>query len=136
MTPFDFVNSINDTKTDLIVDDATEKQYNAFIVNRSLSYFADTVLFANEMNRLAHTDNKLQYDFLRHGIRKRKRFSKWNKNVQPEDLSLIKDLYKYNNETALSALSLMNSDQVKQLKEKAFTGGRHKLSHSKQRGSS
>jgi len=33
-----------------MVDDITEKSYNAFMINRSLSYFQDTVFFANEMN--------------------------------------------------------------------------------------
>ena len=47
MSPFDYLNSINDTKQDLMVDDITEKQYNAFMVNRGLSYFPDTVAVAN-----------------------------------------------------------------------------------------
>ena len=58
MSPFDYLNSINDTKKDLMVDDITEKQYNAFLVNRGLSYFSDTVLFANEMNVHHHLPNR------------------------------------------------------------------------------
>ena len=47
MSPFDYVNSINDTKKNIMVDDIAEKQYNAYIINHSLSYFNDTVLLAN-----------------------------------------------------------------------------------------
>ena len=64
MTPFDFLKSINDTKENLIVDDITEKQYNAYMVNRGLSYFPDTVMIANEMNVSPYLDAKLQFDFL------------------------------------------------------------------------
>ena len=36
ISPFDFVNSINYSKEDLIVDERTEKEYNPFIVNRAM----------------------------------------------------------------------------------------------------
>jgi len=59
MSPFDYVNSINYTKKDIMEDDVAEKTYVSFMVNRSLSYFSDTVALANEMNRYHHLDNKL-----------------------------------------------------------------------------
>ena len=46
MTPFDFLNEINQGKKDLMADDIdqqVEKQYNPFIINRGLSYFLDTI---------------------------------------------------------------------------------------------
>jgi len=53
MNPFDFVNSISFAKKDLMTntenDDLSEKGYVPFIVNKSLSYFADTLLHANEI---------------------------------------------------------------------------------------
>ena len=51
LSPFDYLNSINDTKKDIMIDDLDEKAYASFIINRSLSYFPDTVCIANEMNR-------------------------------------------------------------------------------------
>ena len=77
--PFEYLTAINDTKKDVMIDDIAEKGYNAFMVNRGLSYFNDTVLFANEMNLNAHLDNRLQFDFLINIVRRRKRFSKWMK---------------------------------------------------------
>ena len=50
MNPFDYLNAINATKEDVMVDDVAESKYNAFLINRGLSYFVDTVLYANEMN--------------------------------------------------------------------------------------
>ena len=43
MNPFEYLNAINTSKEDIMVDDITEKQYNAFMVNRGLSYFNDTL---------------------------------------------------------------------------------------------
>ena len=49
--PFDFVNSINFNKHDLMTgtenDELAEKSYVPFLTNRSLSYFTDTILYAN-----------------------------------------------------------------------------------------
>ncbi len=75
MTPFTFLNEINYGKKDIMIDDITEKLYNSFMVNRGLSYFRDTVIYANEMNKHHHLDSRLQFDFLINIIRKKKRFS-------------------------------------------------------------
>ena len=123
MSPFDFLNSINDTKKDLMVDDIAEKQYNAFLVNRGLSYFSDTVLFANEMNRNHHLPGRLQYSFLINSIRKRKRFSKWLKPTEHEALLIVKAYYGYSDEKAKSALALLSDDQIQQLKQRMNQGG-------------
>ena len=100
MNPFTFLNSINDTKQDIMEDDLTEKAYNPYMVNRSLSYFPDTVCIANEMNRYHHIDNKLQYHFLINIVRKRKRFSKWIKPDLDSDIEVVKEYYDYSNEKA------------------------------------
>ena len=45
MKPFDFVNSINVSKDNLIEKDPNcEKDYVPFLTNRALSYFPDTVI--------------------------------------------------------------------------------------------
>ena len=100
MSPFTFLNEINFGKKDIIVDDITEKQYNSFMVNRGLSYFKDTAVIANEMNINHHLDNRLQFDFLINMIRKKKRFSKWNKPQIIDDLDVIKEYYGYSNKQA------------------------------------
>jgi hypothetical protein len=126
MNPFEYVNAISDTKKDLMVDDITEKAYNAFTINRSLSYFNDTVLAANEMNRLHHLDKKLQFHFLINIVRKRKRFSKWDKPELVNDVEVVKEYYGYSNEKARQVLPLLTSDQIVNLREKVQKGGRRK----------
>jgi len=125
MNPFEFVNAINYNKTDIIGEDpSTEKSYNSFLVNRSLSYFPDTVAIANEMNRYHHVDNKMQFDFLRNVVRKRKRFSKWNKPETHACLELVKEYYKYSTSKAEAVIDILTSDQLEEMKKVLNKGGK------------
>ena len=112
MNPFDYLKAINETKKDIMVDDIAEREYNPFIINRGLSFFKDTILYANEMNRYHHLDNRVQFDFFINIIRKKKRWSKWIKASDVDNLELIKEYYGYSNEKAKSALSLMSNEQI------------------------
>jgi hypothetical protein len=126
MSFFDFLNAINDNKKDLLREDPlTEKDYVPFMINRGLSYFPDTIMFANEMNAAADTPKQWQFDFYRIGISKRKRFSKWHKRDQlEEDVKLIMKEYDYSHHKALQIIDLLNETQLKHLREKYSNGGR------------
>ncbi len=125
LSPFDFINSINFSKENLMEGDPIAvKQYNAFMVNRGLSYFPDTVGPANEMNVNHHFYKEAQYSFLINIISKRKRFSKWHKPKAEKNLDIIKEYYGYNNIRAVEALSLLTDDQIDIIKKKLYKGGR------------
>lgn len=124
MNPFNYVNSINDTKQDIMIDDMTERSYNSFMINRSLSYFPDTIAFANIMNQYHHIDNKLQYHFLLNIIRKKKRFSKWMKPDVDRELEVVKEYYGYSNEKAKQVMGLLRKDQINVLRRKVNKGGK------------
>jgi len=125
--PFDFVKEILQGKKQLIVDDLTEKEYNPFIINRSLSYHKDCVLFVNEMNRRHFVEKKLQNDFLLNTVRSQKRpFAKWIKAEKSDDLECIKQVYGFSNSKAREALRLLSKDQIQQLKEQTDIGGLRK----------
>ena len=126
MSPFDYLNSINLTKKDIMVDDISEKEYNPFIINRGLSFFADTILYANEMNINHHIDNRLQFDFFINIINKKKRFTKWVKPHEISNLELIKEYYGYSNQKAKSVLSLLSDEQIEEMKQRIFKGGQRK----------
>ena len=123
-SPFDFLNDINYAKSNIMVDDLVEKQYNAFMVNRGLSYFQDTVLMANEMNLNSHIDNRLQFELFINIVRKKKRFSKWAKAQTTDDVEVLKEYYGYSTEKARQASKLLSSEQINELKKKVFKGGR------------
>ena len=124
MNPFNYVNSINLSKKDIMQTPEDEKAYNPFMVNRSLSYFADTAVIANEMNRYHQLDSRLQYQFLINMVRKRKRFSKWVKPEIENDLESVKEYYGYSNEKARQILPLLSPSQIKEIKDKVSKGGR------------
>lgn len=122
VSPFDFLQTINISKVDIYLDN--EKSYNAFVINRSLSYFPDTVAIANEMNRYHQIDEKLQYHFLLNIVRKRKRFSKWIKPEIENDIEMVKEYYGYSNDKARQVLPLLSAEQLKTIKNKVDKGGR------------
>jgi len=126
LSPFDYSNSINFSKLDIMIDDIAEKKYSPFMVNRTLSYFPDTVAAANEMNRHHHLDSRLQYSFLINIIRKRKRFSKWAKAQTESDIESVKEYYGYSNTKARQALTLLSPEQLTIIKNKVNKGGKRR----------
>ena len=124
MSPFDYVNAILQNKKQLIVDELTEKEYNSFLVNRSLSYHKDCIMYANEMNMRHFLDKKLQNAFLLNTVRSQKRpFAKWIKSEKSKDIECIKTVYGCSDSKAREAYRVLSKEQIQQLKEKTFTGG-------------
>jgi len=75
------------------------------------------------MNMKAHVDGQLQFAFYINIIRKRKRFSKWNKASESDDIKCIKEYYGYSNEKARDVLPLLTNDELKTIKERIYHGG-------------
>jgi hypothetical protein len=109
--------SILKTKQNTMLTEQDEKSYPAFVVNRALSQFPDTVFFANAINYYPNLDNKLKYDFLLNTVKPYKRpFSKWAKKVETVDLAVVKEYYGYSNAKALEALAILTPAQINSLK--------------------
>ena len=122
-SPFDYINSISQNKKDLMEDEQGEKAYNAWLVNRGLSYFPDTIQYANEMNMMAHLGNKLQYTYLINTIRPRKRFAKWSKKKEDSDLEAIAEYYKCSLRRADEYSKLLTDHQLSEIKSYLSKGG-------------
>lgn len=121
----DWLNSINQTKKNLIDEDsALEKEYAPYIINRCLSGHLDCVLFANEMNKSHFLSKKMQYDFYINTVRTRKRFSPWIKKEEIKDLDLVKKYYGYSNEKAKQTLKILTKEQLEFIKSKLDVGGK------------
>jgi hypothetical protein len=121
MNIWDFVNDITLNKKDLMTNsespNTTEKMYEPFLVNRALSYYPDCILSANEMNIQPFLDKKMQYDYLLHTIRPRKRFSKWIKKEKDEYFEFVQMFYKSSRKDTETILSLLTKDQCEYIKE-------------------
>ena len=125
MSPFDFLKAINETKEDLFVDPQAEKDYSAYMINRGLSFFPDTILYSNMMNRYSHIPKKAQFLFLINNVIKRKRFSQWHKrDKETESLAMVMEYFEYSTEKAKEALKILSDDQLIIIKEKQQQGGR------------
>jgi hypothetical protein len=120
----DFLSSINYKKNDVFEDDSdAKKDYVPFVVNRTFSYFLDTVMFANEMNRWHNASKRMQYDFLLNAIRPGKRFKPWVKKEQLEDIELIKEYYNYSHKKAEEIYPLITPEQKQYIKQQLYKGG-------------
>ena len=125
MSPFDFLKAINETQEDLFVDPQAEKDYSAYMINRGLSFFPDTILYSNMMNRYSHIPKKAQFLFLINNVIKRKRFSQWHKrDKETESLAMVMEYFEYSTEKAKEALKILSDDQLIIIKEKQQQGGR------------
>ena len=120
----DWLNSINQTKKNLLDEDPTlEKEYPPYIVNRCFSGHLDCIMFANEMNIHNNIPKKMQYDFYLNSLRKKKRFSPWLRQDKIKDLDCVKRYYGYSNEKAKQALRILTKEQLTFIKSKFDTGG-------------
>jgi len=123
----DWLNSINNTKDNLVSDDSTLiKSYPPYIINRCLSSHIDAILFANEMNKNHHLDKELQYSFYLNSLRKKKRFSPWLRKDKVNDLDVVKQYYNYSNDKAMQALKILSREQLDFIKQRLETGGTNK----------
>ena len=121
----DYLNSINFTKKDLMKSEDKQwiKKYPAFIINKVLSGFQDTIMLVNEVNRNHFLDKDMQYSFLLNSIRSKKRFSPFLRASKLKDIDLVKEYYGYSNEKAKTVLDILTKDQLKLIKEKLYKGG-------------
>lgn len=120
----DIVSSIQKTKKDLSDDPVFQKTYDAFVVNRALSYHVDSILHANEMNIRHGLDKNLQYHFYLNSIRAMKRkFQPWVKKEKNDILNAIKEYYHFSNAKALEAMRLLSTDQVENIISITKKGG-------------
>jgi hypothetical protein len=68
---------------------------------------------------------KMSYDFYRHSLRPRKRFSKWFKALPDgDDVELIKRRYGYSSQKAREVLPLFGEDALRELRLAMNVGGK------------
>jgi len=120
----DWLNSINQTKKNLIDEDPSiEKKYPSYIINRCFSGHLDAIMFANEMNKYNFLPKRMQYDFFINTLRVKKRFSPWIRKDEIKNLNYVKRYYGYSNEKAKQILKILSKEQLNFIKSKFETGG-------------
>ena len=121
-----YLTAINYSKEKLLDTDDREweRKYPPFIINKGLSYFSDTVMYANEMNRLHHASKHMQFSFFLNSIKSRKRFSKWLKASKLKDLDVVKQHFGYSNKRAQEVLTILTKEKLDYIKERLYKGGK------------
>ena len=120
----DWLYSINQSKKNMMdVDPTLESSYPSWIINKCLSSFTDTVLFANEMNMNWHISKRMQYDFFINSLRPRKRFSPWSKKESVDYLEDIKEYYGYSNTKALDVIRILPKSDLEKIRKLLHKGG-------------
>jgi|TARA_Y100000310_G_scaffold35889_1_gene33856 hypothetical protein len=113
---FDFINDASHGKKNLIEQgDYSEKDYNPYITNTFFSFWPETVLHANIMNEYHFLDNEMQYVFFINSVKSKKRFKKWLKNKNNNDLDNICRVYGCNRLKAEQYANILSSKQLKQI---------------------
>jgi len=122
----EYLKAINQSKERLMdtTDEMWEKKYPAFVVNRCVYPFSDTILLVNEMNIYNGLDNKLQFHFLLNSTRARKRFSPWLKTSKIKNLETIKEYFGYSDQRAKEVLNVLTDEDISYMKTKLDKGGK------------
>lgn len=123
VNPFDFIKSVSNNKKDLLKDNPENaKEYSAFMVNRGLSFYPDTVLIANEMNLYPDIPAASQYYYYMSAVRKGNRYSEWHKKKKDDDLDLVQMVYQVRRDIAKQYLKLLSKEDLEKLRELTDTG--------------
>ena len=119
----DILKSINLTKDTDLIDTYNESDYPAWVVNRALSFYPDTILQVNEINQHSHLPKTMQYKYLVHSIRKKNRYSPWLKAKLDPGVQLIKEYYGYSVRKAKEVLPMFTNEDLEELKLLLDKGG-------------
>lgn len=126
--PFDYVKDIQRGKRDIIRNSENptkaESLYNPYIVNRALSFYPDSILYSNEMNRRPDLPNLLQFDYLINTIRSMKRDHAWiKKSAEDEDAATLAEYFGMSMRKAQEAIRVLTRDQLEEIKKRTMKGG-------------
>jgi hypothetical protein len=119
----DILKSINLTKDADLIDSFNESDYPAWVVNRAMSFYPDTILQVNEMNQRSAIPKILQYKYLLNSVRKKNRYSPWLKVKADPDVAVIKEYYGYSTRKAKEMMPLISKESLHQMKESLDRGG-------------
>jgi len=118
----EILQSINYLKNDDLIDDFNSSDYVPYVVNKIFSYFPETILLANEMNKNWHLDKKIQYKYYVNGVRKGKRYSPWLKLENNEDVDLVAKYYGVSKRIAREYLKILSASELENIQNILKTG--------------
>lgn len=98
--------------------------YEPFMVNRAFSLSEDAVRAASLMNERPYLDKDMQATFYIHTLRPRRRFEKWPKGLQDEEITVIAQYYGMSVREAKYYKNLHTTEQITAMKGVLEDGAR------------
>lgn len=123
MTPFEVVDLFTTKKQKLDFDNEDKKAYIPFLINKTLSFNVETLMYANDMNINYNLDNDLQFDYYFYSLPKKKYYFKWAKDKKDDDVLFFSKHFGYNIKKSREALAILTDEQLKTIKTKLEQGG-------------
>ena len=114
--------SILQSKNNIFVNN-DYADYNAFVINRALSYHLDCLPYVAEISSLSHLDKDMQYFYLLNSIRPIKKYAKWQKPDIDDNLKYVKEYFNYSNQKAKDAMRILTKEQLAEIRKKTDKGG-------------
>lgn len=97
---------------------------NSYIINKTLSMYADTVFYANLINFFWQLDGKLKHDFFMSVVRGyRRKFNYAKSEKLSNSLKAVKEYYGVSDSKAKEYLSLLNDEQIHEITKRLEKGG-------------
>jgi len=120
----EIIPSILQTGKSVMETEQDYKDYAPYLVNRSLSYHVDCILYVNELNCWPSLDKDMQYQYLLNTIRPMKRkFQPWQKANRDKDIECVKLYFGYSDEKAKESLRILNEEQIAEIRKRTDKGG-------------
>lgn len=123
-SPFDWIEAITVQKSDPFEEHGPKAYAKcAFMINRGLSYYPDTCLYASELNLYQDVPPHQAYGYYRASIRPmRRRSGKWGKRGSSKDVEFLMERLNYSRKKAQESLAVMSPELLEKVKEEWSRG--------------
>ena len=116
------------TNKKYLYKDNEDIEINLYLLNKALSYYTESVFFANDVNvEFQSSPAKMVYDYYYYSLSKGKLpFKKWGKrSIEQKEIKVIRKVYSCNEKTALEYIKLIKDEDLKRvIKDNTDFGGR------------
>jgi len=129
---WDILEAINYSKIDMLRehpgDNTIEKMYNPYIIQRALLFSGDMVAIGAvaRINAVPGVTKRQHFDYLRFKLPAKKRFGKWDKPEDSDDVDFLCEVYKISVVKAREYLALLTKENLVELREMFVQGGKGK----------
>lgn len=124
-TPFTTIRALSETRPFSYAE--AQKNgwpYDQYLINRAFSMTEDTVIMASMMNERHFVSNDMHAAFYVSTVRPRKRFEKWPKGAEEEEVKLLCNYYGMSPREARLSVGIHTDSQLAEMRQLLQNGVR------------